>query len=127
MNDLLVIKLSKDSILNLENATLELFYTTSVLENDSQIKAYTFLHKLLDRAMLQLRTTMPVPPTLASSGSISTFGKDLVIYYPVVETIGSGFLPIAQPTFFLTSLCNAYIQIVTYQPHGSSPCRWTKC
>jgi hypothetical protein len=48
MNDLLVIKLSKDGVLNLENATLNLVYTTSVLENDSQIKANTFLHKLLD-------------------------------------------------------------------------------
>jgi hypothetical protein len=48
MNDLLVIKLSKDGVLNLENATLNLFYTTSILENDSQTKAYTFLHKLLD-------------------------------------------------------------------------------
>jgi hypothetical protein len=48
MKDLLVIKLSKDGVLNLENATLNLFYTTSVLENDIQIKAYTFLHKLLD-------------------------------------------------------------------------------
>jgi hypothetical protein len=115
MNDLLVIKLSKDGVLNLENATLNLFYTTSALENDSQIKAYTFLHKLLDRAMLQLRAMMPVPPTIAGSGSISSFGKDLVIYYSVVdETVGSGFMPIAQSTFFLTSLCNAGIQIDTY-------------
>jgi hypothetical protein len=114
MNDLLVIKLSKDGVLNLENATLNLFYTTSVLENDSQIKAYTFLHKLLARAMLQLRATMPIPPTLAGSGSISSFGNDLGIYYSVVETVGSGFMPIAQSTFFLTSLRNAGIQIDTY-------------
>jgi hypothetical protein len=114
MNDLLVIKLSKDGVLTLENTTLNLFYTTSVLENDSQIKAYKFLHKLLAQAMLQLRATIPVPPTLAGSSSISSFGKDLVIYYSVVETVGSGFIPIAQSTFFLTSLRNAGIQIDIY-------------
>jgi hypothetical protein len=64
--------------------------------------------------MLQLHAMMPVPPTLAGSGSISSFGKYLVIYYSVVETVGSGFMPIAQPTFFLTSLHNAGIQIDTY-------------
>ena len=64
--------------------------------------------------MLQLCATMPVPPTLAGSGSISAFGKDLVIYYSVVETVGSGFLLIAQSTFFLTSLRNAGIQIDSY-------------
>jgi hypothetical protein len=115
MNDLLVvIKLSKDGVLNLENATLNFFYTTPVLENDSRIKAYTFLHELLAQAMLQLQATMPVPLTLTGSGSISSFGKDLVIYYSVVETVGSGFMPIAQSTFFLTSLRNAGIQIDTY-------------
>ena len=57
---------------------------------------------------------MPVPPTLVGSGSISAFGKDLVIYYSVVETVGSGFLPLAQTTFFLTSLRNAGIQIDSY-------------
>jgi len=114
MNDLLVIKLSKDGVLNLENATLNLFFTTSILENDSQIKAYSFLHTLLARAMLQLKATMPIPPNLAGSGSISAFGKDLVIYYSVVETVGSGFLPIAQSTFFLTSLRAAGIQIDSY-------------
>jgi hypothetical protein len=114
MNDLLVIKLSKDGVLNLEHPTLNLFYTTTILEHDSQLKAYNFLHKLLARAMEQLRATMPVPPTLSASGSISVFGKDLVIYYSVVETVGSGFQPIAQSTFFLTSLRKAGIQIDSY-------------
>jgi hypothetical protein len=39
------------------------------------------------------------------------FGKDLVIYYSVVETVSAGFMLIVQSTFFLTSLCNAGIQI----------------
>jgi hypothetical protein len=64
--------------------------------------------------MLQLRAMMPVSPTLAGSGLISSFGKDLVIYYSMVETVGSGYMPIAQSTFFLTSLRHAGIQIDTY-------------
>jgi hypothetical protein len=91
MNDLLVIKLSKDGILNLEHPTLNLFYMTTILENDSQLKAYNFLHKIVACAMEQLCATMPVPPTLSASGSISAFGKDLVIYYSVIETVGSSF------------------------------------
>jgi hypothetical protein len=71
MNDILVIKLSKDGdALNLEH---------TILENDSQLKAYSFLHKLLACVMEQLRATMPVPPTLLASRSISTFGKDLLV------------------------------------------------
>ena len=114
MNDLLVIKLSKDGVLNLDHPTLNLFYTTAILENDSPLKAYNFLHQLLARAMEQLQATMPVPPTLQTSGSISAFGKDLVIYYSVVETVGSGFPPLAQSIFFLTSLRQAGIQVDSY-------------
>jgi hypothetical protein len=77
MNDLLVIKLSQDGVLNLENATLNLFFATAVLENDSQIKAYVFLHKLLTRALEYLHATMPIPPTLEKSASISAFGMIL--------------------------------------------------
>jgi hypothetical protein len=114
MNDLLVIKLSKDGVLNLKHPTLNLFYTTTILEHDSQLKAYNFLHKLLARAMEQLHATMPVLPTLPVSGSISAFGKDLVIYYSVIKTVGSGFQAVAQSTFFLTSLRKAGIQIDSY-------------
>jgi hypothetical protein len=115
MNDILVIKLSKYGFFNLENPTLNLLFTTTVLESDSQTKAYTFLHKLLSRAMEQLRTTMLVPPTLLDgAGSISVFGKELVLYYSVVETVGSRFKPLAQSTFFLTSLRKVGIQIDTY-------------
>jgi hypothetical protein len=57
-----------------------------------------------------------VPPTLLTSGSISTFGKDLVVHCSVVETVGSGLQPIAQSTFFLTSLRQAGIQIDSNQP-----------
>jgi hypothetical protein len=64
--------------------------------------------------MEQLCATMPVPPTLEGAGSISVFGKELVLYYYVVETAGSGFKPLAQSTFFLTSLRKAGIQIDTY-------------
>jgi hypothetical protein len=64
--------------------------------------------------MEQVHATMPAPPTLLTSGLISTFGKDLVVYYLVVETAGSGFQPIAQSTFFLTSLRKAGIQIDSY-------------
>jgi hypothetical protein len=39
---------------------------------------------------------------------------DLVVYYLVVETVGSGFQPIAQSTFFLTSLRKAGIHIDSY-------------
>jgi hypothetical protein len=35
-------------------------------------------------------------------------------YNSVVETVGSGFQPIAQSTFFRTSLCKAGIQIDIY-------------
>jgi hypothetical protein len=48
------------------------------------------------------------------SASISAFGNDLVIYYSIVETVGSGFAPLVQSTFFLTSLRQAGIQIDSY-------------
>jgi hypothetical protein len=57
---------------------------------------------------------MPIPPTLEKSASISAFGNDLVIYYSIVETVGSGFAPLVQSTFFLTSLRQAGIQIDSY-------------
>jgi hypothetical protein len=89
-------------------------HTTTLSENDSQLKAYVFLHKLIAQAMLQLRATMPVPPALALTGSIPAFGWDLILYYATVETIGSGVLQHAQSIFFLTSLWQAGIEIDSF-------------
>jgi hypothetical protein len=57
---------------------------------------------------------MPVPPTLALTGSIPAFGRDIILYYATVEIIGSGFSQHAQSIYFLTSLPQAEIEIDSF-------------
>jgi hypothetical protein len=114
MNDLLVVKLSMDGVLNLADETLSILFTSTLENSDSNLKGYVFLHKLLARAVGTLQQCMPSTPTLAGSGSILGYGKDLLTYFDMVGACGSRFPLRTQSVTFLSALAAANIVVDSF-------------
>jgi hypothetical protein len=115
MNDMLMLKLTKEGVINRTHPALNLLFTTRLLNSDSQLKAFVFLHILLARSFQAMHASMPQTPLFdINRMSIMEFGGELINYYTTMSAIG-GSIPIpTQSLFFLTQLQANGIQVDSY-------------
>jgi hypothetical protein len=114
MDALLVIKLTKDGVINTDNSTLALLVNTGLRQSDSMLKGYTFLHRLITRAQTQQQQNIPVTPMFNNGISILDFGSALITYYGDMAAIGCALPSFNQSIYFLTQLQSQGIIVDTF-------------
>jgi len=114
MNDFLVLKLTKDGVINRSNPALALIYKTKLLESDNHLKAYIFLHTILARAVDRLDADLPPTPVFTPQLTIMEFGTKLITYYSTMAAIGGGVPLYHQSLYFLNQLRLQGVHVDTF-------------
>lgn len=115
MNDILVYKLTQPDVISRAIPSLDLLFRTSLLQSDSQLKAYAFLHKLVKRAYSMLQDQVNIAPAYKSvTQTILEFGTEVVSYYNGLANIAMPFPAVIQSRYFLTQLQQHGVQVDTY-------------
>jgi hypothetical protein len=111
MNDALALRLDQTGTLNMDDETIKILYKKHILDSNSGVRAYAFLHSLLKRVRRHLHDHMPTPPSIDQAMTIGSFGADFERYYLQMATIGHAFEEKQQSCFFLSALKKKGIEV----------------
>jgi hypothetical protein len=111
MNDALSLRLDKTGTLNMEDETINILYQKHILDSNSGVRAYAFLHSLLNKVKRHLHDHMPTPPSIDQDTAIGSFGSALERYYLQMAIIGHAFDETPQSRFFLSALQQKDIEV----------------
>jgi hypothetical protein len=111
MNDALALRLDQTGTLNMDDETINILYQKHILDSNSGVRAYAFLHSLLKNAKRHLHDHMPTPPSIDQATTIGSFGAALECYYLQMATIGHAFDEKSQSRFFLSALQQKGIEV----------------
>jgi hypothetical protein len=111
MNDALALRLDQTGTLNLDDDIINILYQKHIIDSNSGVCAYAFLHALLKKAKRQLHDKMPTPTDIEQATNIGSFGSKLEKYYLQLVTIGVTFDEKTQSGFFLSALQQKGIEI----------------
>jgi hypothetical protein len=111
MNDALALRLDQTGTLNMEDETINILHQKHILDSNSGVRAYAFLHSLLKKAKRHLHDHMPTPPSIDQATTIGSFGAALERYYLQMATIGHAFDEKPQSRFFLSALQQKGIEV----------------
>jgi hypothetical protein len=111
MNDALTLRLDQTGTLNMDDETIKILYQKHILDSNSGVRAYAFLHCLLKKAKRHLHDHMPTPPSIDQATTIGSFGANLERYYLQMVTIGHAFEEKPQSRFFLSALQKIGIEV----------------
>jgi hypothetical protein len=111
MNDALAHRLDQTGTLNMDDETINILYQKHILDSNSGVRDYAFLHSLLKKAKRHLHDHMPTPPSIDQATTIGSFGADLERYYLQMATIGHAFDEKPQSRFFLSALQKKGIEV----------------
>jgi hypothetical protein len=114
MNDALALRLDQTGTLNHSDETIKILHQKYILDSNSGVRAYAFLHALLKKAKKELNEKMPTPPDIASDPSIGMFGANLERYYLQMATINVQFHDKTKSRFFLTALQQQGVDVDHY-------------
>jgi hypothetical protein len=114
MNDALALRLDQTGTLNRSDETIKILHQKYILDSNSGVRTYDFLHALLKKAKKELNKRMPTPPDIASAPSIGMFGANLERYYLEMTTINVQFQDKTKSRFFLTELQQQGVDIDQY-------------
>jgi hypothetical protein len=64
MNDSLALRLDQTGTLNTDDETINILHQKHILDSNSGVPAYAFLHYLLKKAKCHLHDNMPTPPSI---------------------------------------------------------------
>jgi hypothetical protein len=120
MNDALALRLDQTGMLNMLDETINILYQKHILDSNSGVRAYSFLHSLLKKAKRHLRDHMPTPPSIDQAMTIGSFGAALERYFLQMETIGHAFDEKPQSRFFLSALQKKGIEVDRFVDHLDS-------
>jgi hypothetical protein len=111
MNDALALRLDQTGTLNMEDETINILHQKHILDSNSGVRAYAFLHSLLKKAKRHLHDHMPTPPSIDQATTIGSFGAALERYFLQMATIGHSFDEKPQSRFFLSALQQKGIEV----------------
>jgi hypothetical protein len=111
MNDALALRLDQTGTLNMDDETINILYQNHILDINSGVHAYAFLHSLLKKVKRLLHDHMPTPPSIDQATTIGSFGAALERYYLQMATIGHAFDETPQSRFFLSALQQKGIEV----------------
>jgi hypothetical protein len=73
MNDALALRLDQTGTLNMDDETINILYQKHILDSNSGVCAYAFLHSLLKKAKPHLHDHMPTPPSIDQATTTGSF------------------------------------------------------
>jgi hypothetical protein len=115
MNDLLAVKLTTSGVIAHEIPALSLLYDSILVNLDSQLKAYVFLHQLLKCATHRLQESIPMAPQYNPHLQlIMDFVSALLKYNDTMESLNNSFPMLTQSRFFLQQLCEKGVVVDLY-------------
>jgi hypothetical protein len=111
MNDALAPRLDQTGELNMLDETINILYQKHILDSNSGVLAYAFLHSLLKKAKRHLHGHMSTPPSINPATTIDSFGAALERYFLQMATFGHAFDEKTQSHFFLSALQKKGIEV----------------
>jgi hypothetical protein len=120
MNDALALRLDQTGTLNMDDATINILYQKHIIDSDSGIRAYAFLHSLLKKAKRHLHGHMPTPQSIDQATTIGSFGAALERYFLQMATIGHAFDEKPQSRIFLSALQKKGTKVDRFVDHLDS-------
>jgi hypothetical protein len=111
MNDALAIRLDQTGTLNMDDETINILFQKHILDSNSGVRAYAFLHSLLKNAKRHLHDHMPTPPSINQATTVGSFGAALERYYLQMATVGHAFDEKPHSCFFLSALQQKGIEV----------------
>jgi hypothetical protein len=110
MNDALTLRLDQTGTLNMLDETINILYQKHILDSNSGVRAYAFLHSFLKKVKRHLHDHMPTPPSI-DQAKIGSFGDALERYFLHMATIGHAFDEKPHSRFFLSALQKKGIEV----------------
>jgi hypothetical protein len=111
MNDALALRLDQTGTLSMVDETIRILYQKHILDSNSGVRAYAFLHSLLKKMKRHLHDHMPTPPIIDQAMTIGSFGAALERYFLQMATFGHAFDEKQQSRFFLSALQKKGIEV----------------
>jgi hypothetical protein len=104
----------------MEDETINILHQKHILDSNSGVRAYAFLHSLLKKVKRHLHDHMSTPPSIDQATTIGSFGAALERYYLQMATIGHAFDEKPKSRFFLSALQQKGIEVDRFVDHLDS-------